>query len=53
MAVRLGDTIPVLNGRLEKVRDTPCYRFLSVRKPDGSLVTLKRRNNQQIYIHGK
>jgi hypothetical protein len=53
MAVRLGDHIPVLNGRLVAVRDTPFYRHFTVEKPDGSRVTRRRRNNQQIYIHDK
>lgn len=50
-AISLGDHIPVLNGTLVQVRDTPYYRFLTVRKTDGSRHTYKRRNNQMLNIH--
>jgi len=51
MAVRLGDHIPVLNGKLVAVRDTAKTRFFTVELPNGVRVTRRFRNDRHIYIH--
>lgn len=38
-AVNLGDRLPILNGTVVAIHDTPKTKSFTVRRPDGSYVT--------------